>query len=72
MNKLIRAGVFQTAIKYDVNMIFTFVTAYDSQEDIEYLNGLRTMFEATGGDFYFVEYLQICKQDWKEMLHHID
>lgn len=55
LNKLIRAGVFQTAIKYDVDMIFTFVTAYDSQEDIEYLNGLRTMFEATGGNFYFVE-----------------
>jgi len=55
LNKLIRAGAFQTAIKYDVDMIFTFVTAYDSQEDIEYLNGLRTMFEATGGNFYFVE-----------------
>lgn len=55
LNKLIRVGAFQTAIKYDVDMIFTFVTAYDSQEDIEYLNGLRTMFEATGGNFYFVE-----------------
>lgn len=55
LNKLIRVNAFQTAIKYDVNMIFTFVTAYDSQEDIDYLNGLRTMFESTGGSFYFVE-----------------
>lgn len=55
LNKLIRAGAFQTAIKYDVDMIFTFVTAYDCKDDIEYLNGLRTMFEATGGNFYFVE-----------------
>ena len=55
LNKLIRAGAFQTAIKYDVNMIFTFVTAYDCQDDIDYLNNLRSMFEATGGNFYFVE-----------------
>ena len=55
LNKLIRAGAFQTAIKYDVDMIFTFVTAYDCQEDIDYLNNLRSMFEATGGNFYFVE-----------------
>lgn len=55
LNKLIRANAFQTAIKYDIDMIFTFVTAYDCQEDIEYLNSLRSMFEATGGNFYFVE-----------------
>lgn len=55
LNKLIRANAFQTAIKYDIDMIFTFVTAYDCQEDIEYLNSLRSMFEATGGTFYFVE-----------------
>ena len=36
-------------------MIFTFVTAFDSPEDIEYLNNLRTMFEATGGQLYFIE-----------------
>lgn len=55
LNKLIRANAFQIAIKYGIDMIFTFVTAYDCQEDIEYLNNLRTMFEATGGNFYFVE-----------------
>ena len=55
LNKLIRENAFQTAIKYDTDMIFTFVTAYDYQGDIDYLNNLRTMFEATGGSFYFVE-----------------
>ena len=54
-NKKIRKEAFDTAIKYDVDMIFTFVTAFDYPEDIEYLNNLRKMFEATGGQFYFVE-----------------
>ena len=55
LNKIIRKGAFDIAIKYDIDMIFTFVTAFDSPEDIEYLNNLRSMFEATGGQFYFVE-----------------
>ena len=54
-NKKIRKEAFDTAIEYDVDMIFTFVTAFDYPEDIEYLNNLRKMFEATGGQFYFVE-----------------
>ena len=55
LNTTIRKEAFETAIKYDINMIFTFVTAFDSPEDIEYLNNLKSMFEATGGQFYFVE-----------------
>ena len=55
LNKIIRAAAFETAVKYNIDMIFTFVTAFDSPEDIEYLNNLRSMFEATGGQFYFVE-----------------
>lgn len=55
LNRLIRENVFQTAIKNDVNMIFTFVIAFDMQEDIDYLNRLKNMFEASGGEFYFVE-----------------
>ena len=55
LNRLIRKNVFQTAIKNDVNMIFTFVIAFDMQEDIDYLNRLKNMFEASGGEFYFVE-----------------
>lgn len=55
LNRLIRENVFQTAIKNDVNMIFTFAIAFDMQEDIDYLNRLKNMFEASGGEFYFVE-----------------
>ena len=55
LNRLIRKATFDTAITYDKDMIFTFVTAYDQQSDIDYLNGLRTMFENSGGKFYFVE-----------------
>ena len=55
LNKIIRKGAFETAIKHDIDMIFTFVTAFDYPDDINYLNELRTMFESTGGQFYFVE-----------------
>ena len=55
LNEIIRKGVFETAIKYDLDMIFTFVTAFDAQEDIDYLNDLRSLFESTGGQFYFIE-----------------
>ena len=52
---MIREAAFGTAIKHNVDMIFTFVVAYDMPEDIEYLNNLRTMFENSGGTFSFVE-----------------
>lgn len=55
LNKLIRESTFQTAIQHDINMIFTYVTKFDDQDNIEYLNELRYMFEQTGGNFYFVE-----------------
>ncbi len=55
LNKLIRKNVFQIAIKNNVNLIFTFVVAFDMQEDLDYLNKLKEMFEASGGKFYFVE-----------------
>lgn len=54
-NTLIREAAFTTAIKHDVDMIFTLVVAYDLPEEKEYINKLRTMFEATEGNFYFVE-----------------
>lgn len=55
LNKLIRKDVFDTAIKHNIDMIFTFVTAFDIQSDIDYLNELKSKFEASGGNFYFVE-----------------
>lgn len=54
-NNLFREAAFNTAIKNNVNLIFTYVTAFDLPEEIEYLNSLKDMFEKTGGNFYFVE-----------------
>ena len=54
-NLLIREAAFETAVKYDVDMIFTFVMAYGEKEDIDYINNLKTLFEKTGGSFYFIE-----------------
>ena len=55
LNKMIRENVFDLAVKHNVNMIFTFVPAYNMQEDIDYLNALKNLFESSGGNFYFVE-----------------
>ena len=55
LNTLIRKDVFDIAIKYNLDMIFTLVVAYDLPEEIEYLNNLKSMFEKNGGQFYFVE-----------------
>ena len=54
-NLLIRSVAFETAVKYDVDMIFTFVMAYGEKEDLDYVNNLRNLFEQSGGNFYFVE-----------------
>lgn len=55
LNKIIRQNAFQIAVKNDINMIFTFVTAFNMQSDLDYLNSLKELFEQTGGNFYFVE-----------------
>ena len=52
---LFRKCAFETAIKHNVDMIFTLVVAYDLPEEVEYINNLKTMFEATGGKLFFVE-----------------
>ena len=54
-NLLILKAAFETAIKYDIDMIFTFVMAYDEEKDLAYINYLKALFESTGGKFYFVE-----------------
>lgn len=54
-NLLIRKAAFETAVKYDINMIFTFVMAYSEKEDYEYVYNLKKLFEDSGGTFYFVE-----------------
>ena len=36
-------------------MIFIYVTAFDREDNINYLKTLQNMFEQTGGTFYLVE-----------------
>lgn len=55
LNRLIRENVFQIAVQNDVDLIFTFVVAFDLKEDIDYLKKLKELFESSGGKFYFVE-----------------
>ena len=54
-NLLIRKAAFETAVKYNVDLIFTFVMAYSEKEDWDYVMNLKNLFEETGGNFYFVE-----------------
>lgn len=54
-NALIRKNAFALAVKHNVDMIFTFVCAFDLQEDLDYLTGLKNLFEQSGGQFYLVE-----------------
>ncbi len=54
-NGLIREAAYDTAIKYNKDLIFTFVMAYESKKDWDYINYLKEKFEESGGTFYFVE-----------------
>ncbi len=55
LNVLIRDATFNVAIKYDRNIIFTCVVAYDDEKSINYVYKLKDLFEKAGGKFYFVE-----------------
>ncbi len=55
LKQLIRKDVFSLALKYDIDMIFTLVVAFDVKEETDYLNSLKSRFKASGGKFYFVE-----------------
>ena len=54
-NAFFREKAFELAVKHNVNMIFTYVCAFDIPAEREYLNGLKDLFEQNGGSFYFVE-----------------
>ena len=54
-NAAFREKVFELAVKYDVDLIFTYVCAFDLQEERDYLNGLHDLFVGSGGRFFFVE-----------------
>jgi len=54
-NRGFREMAFDLAVKHNVDLIFTYVCAFEMPEEREYLNGLRDLFESDGGNFYFVE-----------------
>jgi len=54
-NNAFREKAFELAVKHNVDLIFTYVCAFDEQEERDYLNSLKDLFEQSGGKFYFVE-----------------
>ena len=54
-NAFIREKAFELALKHNVDLIFTYVCAFEMQEERDYLTGLKDLFERSGGRFFFVE-----------------
>ena len=51
LNSAIRENVFALAVQHNVNLIFTFVCAFDEPEDVQYLRDLEAQFAGSGGSF---------------------
>lgn len=54
-NAYLRRKAFELAVKHGVDLIFTYVCAFEMREERDYLTGLKDLFEQSGGAFYFVE-----------------
>lgn len=54
-NSIFREKAFELAVKHNVDLIFTYVAAFEKEEEINYLKTLEHQFTASGGNFYFVE-----------------
>ena len=54
-NAVFREKVFELAVKHNIDMLFTYVCAFEMPEEKEYLTGLENLFVSNGGNFYFVE-----------------
>lgn len=54
-NAYFREKAFELAVKHNVDLIFTYVCAFEMQEEKEYLTGLHDLFTANGGGFFLVE-----------------
>lgn len=53
---LFRQEIFEEVSKSNLyGMIFTYVWAFDMQEDWDYVNKVSQLFESRGGTLYFVE-----------------
>ena len=54
-NSFFREKAFELAVKHNVDLVFTYVCAFEMQEEKDYLMGLHDLFTKNGGNFYFVE-----------------
>ncbi|MBP5492923.1 MAG: AAA family ATPase [Clostridiales bacterium] len=54
-NAIFRKTAFDLAVKHNVDLIFTYVCAFDIKGEWDYLLGLKDQFEKNGGHVYFVE-----------------
>lgn len=54
-NAVFREKAFELAVKHNVDLLFTYVCAFEMPEEKEYLMSLADLFESNGGTFYFVE-----------------
>lgn len=54
-NAIFREMAFGLAVKHNVDLIFTYVCAFEIPQEREYLTSLAEQFKNAGGEFYFVE-----------------
>ncbi len=54
-NAFFREKAFELAIKHNVDLLFTYVCAFEMPQEREYLTSLANLFMENGGSFYFVE-----------------
>ena len=54
-NAIFREKAFELAVKHNVDLIFTYVCAFELQQERDYLTGLADLFTSASGNFYFVE-----------------
>lgn len=54
-NGFFREKAFELAVKHNVDLLFTYVCAFEVPEEKEYLMSLADLFQSNGGNFYFVE-----------------
>lgn len=54
-NAVFREKAFELAVKHNVDLIFTYLCAFEMMQEREYLTALADLFTTNGGKFYFVE-----------------
>ena len=50
-NAIFREKAFELAVKHNVDLIFTYVCAFELQQERDYLTGLADLFTSNGGNY---------------------